>query len=188
MEPMPKASKKSTEAFARFVRDHQASLRSFLRLLGVQPDAVDDLAQETFLVAYRELDSFDDERDFGKWLRGIARNLVRNETRKVARRSRILHNDLTDHLLAQSENANEEERYEDHDFKALRDCVEQLPDKCRTMIARRYADEWTSQYLADQFEMTAGAVRLSLMRIRRQLKTCIEKRIASATTGATANV
>ena len=167
MDPMPKTSKKSTEAFARFVRDHQASLWSFMRLLGVAPDAIDDLAQETFLLAYRELDSFDDERNFGKWLRGIAHNLVRNETRKTTRRSHILHNDLTDHLLAQSKKEPEGGGYEDTDFKVLRDCVEQLPDKCRTMIARRYADEWTSKYLADQFEMTVGAVRLSLMRIRR---------------------
>ncbi len=168
------------KAFTAFVREHQASLRSFLRMIGVHPDAVEDLAQETFLVAYRELESFDADQDLAKWLRGIARNLVRNEIRKTARRSRILHTDLTDHLLCQAEEDGAEPRFEEHDFHALRDCVEQLPEKSRRLVEGRYADEWNATFLADQFAMSATAVRLALMRIRRQLRTCIEKRIANA--------
>ena len=112
------------EAFAAFVREHQASLRSFLRVIGVQSDSVDDLAQETFMVAYRELDRFDTNEDFGKWLRGIARNLTRNELRKNARRSRIMNEELTQHLLAEAEADQSEARFEDADLCALRDCLE----------------------------------------------------------------
>ena len=166
------------KAFAQFVRDHQGSLRSFIRMLGVQPDSVDDLAQETFLVAFEELDRFDDDRDFGKWLRGIARNLTRNEIRKSARRGRILDKELTEHLLAESEADQSSAGYEEYDFCALRDCLEQLPEKSRTLISRRYADEWKATFLADQFEMSATAVRLALLRIRGQLKLCIEKRLS----------
>ena len=70
------------ERFTALVEEHQASLRAFVRSLGVRMDWVDDLAQDAFVVAHGELDNFDQERDFGKWLRGIARNLVRNELRK----------------------------------------------------------------------------------------------------------
>jgi len=168
------------KAFTQFVREHQSSLRGFLRMIGVHPDAVEDLAQETFLVAYRELDSFDADQDLAKWLRGIARNLVRNEIRKSARRTRILHTDLTDHLLCQAEDDQAEPRFDEPDFRALRDCVEQLPEKSRQLVEGRYADEWNASFLADQFAMSATAVRLALMRIRRQLKGCIEKRIANA--------
>ena len=168
------------EAFAAFVREHQASMRSFLRVIGVQADSVDDLAQETFMVAYRELDRFDNNEDFGKWLRGIARNLTRNELRKSARRSRIMNEELPQHLLAEAEVDQSEARFEDADLCALRDCLEQLPEKSRGLIAGRYQDEWKASFLADQFQMTAAAVRLALMRIRRQLKTCIETRVSNA--------
>ena len=170
---------KTHNAFAQFVREHQASLRSFLRVIGVQHDSVDDLAQETFLTAFRELDSFDTEEDFGKWLRGIARNLARNEMRKSARRSRIMDKELTKHLLAAAEQHHTDHKYEEYDFRALRDCLEQLPEKSRKLIAGRYADEWNATFLADQFQMTATAVRLALMRIRSRLKTCIETRISN---------
>ena len=166
--------------FAEFVTQHQAQLRGFLRVIGVAADSVDDLAQETFLVAYRELDKFDQNEDFGKWLRGIARNLTRNELRKNARRMRILSNELTGHLLAESEKDAAEDRFGDEDFCALRDCLEQLPEKSRDLISGRYADEWKAPYLADQFNMSATAVRLSLMRIRRQLKSCITNRLENA--------
>ncbi|MBK1876055.1 sigma-70 family RNA polymerase sigma factor [Pelagicoccus mobilis] len=172
--------KKKRSAFAKFVTEHQASLRSFLRVIGVHPDSVDDLAQETFLIAFKELDRFNQDEDFGKWLRGIARNLTRNEIRKSARRQRILHEDLTEHLLAESECDASDGQYEDVDFSALRDCLEGLPEKSRLLISGRYADEWNSSFLADQYNMTATAVRLTLMRIRRQLKGCIQKRIQNA--------
>ena len=69
-------------------------------MLGVHSDSVDDFSQEAFLIAYRELDRFDQDQDFGKWLRGIARNLVRNELRRNARRGRLMDEEVTTHLLA----------------------------------------------------------------------------------------
>ena len=87
------------ETFSGLVKEHQAGLRAFVRALGVDDVWVDDLAQEAFLVAYRRRDDFDPEADFGKWLRGIARRLVANERRKAGRRSRLLHDSLTDLLM-----------------------------------------------------------------------------------------
>ena len=71
--------------FESLVVEHHVRVRAFVRSLGVAPDWVDDIAQEAFLTAYREWDSYDTSRDFGKWLRGIAANIVRNEIRKDAR-------------------------------------------------------------------------------------------------------
>lgn len=176
---MKQTTKAKRAAFAELVKAHQAAIRGFLRVLGVRIEAVDDLAQETFMVAYRELENFDDDRDFGKWLRGIARNLARNEVRKNARRSRILDGELTEHLLAESERDQSEQQLEDYDFGVLRDCLEELPEKSRQLVAARYYDEWNSTIVGDQFNMTATAVRLALLRIRRQLKSCIETKLAN---------
>jgi RNA polymerase sigma-70 factor (ECF subfamily) len=168
------------KAFEVFVSEHQAALRGFVRMLGVDLDAVDDLAQETLLVAYRELERFDGDQDCGKWLRGIARNLVRNELRRSARRERILQEEVTEHMLAVLDPDRAPPRFEDADFRALRDCLEELPEKGRRLIAGRYADEWNASILADQLGMSATAIRLALMRTRRSLKVCIERRLSHA--------
>ena len=164
--------------FTQLVAQQHHQLRSFVRTLGVAPDWVDDLAQEAFLVAWRERDSFDDRRDIGKWLRGIARNLVRNELRKDQRRKRILHEGLADLLVRSQEGVEGATDWEQYRMSALRDCVEQLAPKSRQIVAGRYGDGWKAPDLADHLGMTAAAVRQALMRIREQLKQCIELRTA----------
>ena len=161
--------------FAGLVQEHQASLRVFVRSLGVEPDWVDDLAQDAFVTAYREMGSYDPERDFGKWLRGIARNLVRNELRKQGRHRRILHEGLSQHLLEFGEK--EEPRFDVGHVSALRDCVEQLPNKSRELVHSRYFEGWNASILADKFEMKAATIRQALLRIRRQLYQCINQRV-----------
>jgi RNA polymerase sigma-70 factor (ECF subfamily) len=166
-----------TPEFIQLVLEQNQQLRSFVRALGVDPDWVDDLAQETFLVAWRERDSFDNRQDYGKWLRGIARNLVRNELRKQKRHERLLHKGLTELLLSASEfaeSAPSTETWGDCQVSILRDCVEKLAPKSRKLVAGRYGDGWKAPDLADHFGMTSAAVRKALVRIREQLKECIE--------------
>ena len=172
---MSEAQASRDELFADLVRDHQASLRVFVRSLGVEPGWVDDLAQDAFVVAYREMDSYDPARDFGKWLRGIARNLVRNELRKQGRHRRILHESLSQHLLNLAEN--KEDQVDVTQLSALRDCVEQLPGRSRELVHSRYFEGWDATILADKFEMKAATVRQTLLRIRRQLYQCINQRV-----------
>jgi RNA polymerase sigma factor (sigma-70 family) len=70
-------------AFAELVRNHQSSVRGLLRQL-VRSDVTlaDDLAQETFLRAFRNLRSFRGEARFSTWLYRIAYNCFREEARK----------------------------------------------------------------------------------------------------------
>jgi len=173
---MTEARAARDELFADLVKEHQVSLRVFVRSLGVESGWVDDLAQDAFVVAYREMDSYDPDRDFGKWLRGIARNLVRNELRKQGRHRRILHESLSQHLLDLAENEKDRE-VDVTQLSALRDCVEQLPGKSRELVHSRYFEGWDATILADKFEMKAATVRQTLLRIRRQLYQCINQRV-----------
>ncbi|MDC0050406.1 sigma-70 family RNA polymerase sigma factor [Verrucomicrobia bacterium] len=173
---MTEARAARDELFADLVREHQVSLRVFVRSLGVELGWVDDLAQDTFVVAYREMNSYDPDRDFGKWLRGIARNLVRNELRKQGRHRRILHESLSQHLLDLAENEKDRE-VDVTQLSALRDCVEQLPGRSRELVRSRYYEGWDATILADKFEMKAATVRQTLLRIRRQLYQCVNQRV-----------
>ncbi len=166
-----------TDRFAALVEEHQASLRAFVRSLGVHLDWVDDLAQDAFVVAHGELDNFDQEQDFGKWLRGIARNLVRNELRKTGRR-RVMHEALTRHLLAAEEKA--PQRFEADEVAALQDCLGQLPSKSRELVQERYHEDSNASRMAEKFQMKAATIRQTLLRIRRQLYQCINQRVKEA--------
>ncbi len=70
-------------AFGELVRQHQSALRGFLRrLTGGRHALADDLAQETFLEAYRNLARFRGDATFGAWLLGIAYNRFRTARRR----------------------------------------------------------------------------------------------------------
>ncbi|HET9418121.1 MAG TPA: sigma-70 family RNA polymerase sigma factor [Chthoniobacterales bacterium] len=70
-------------AFAELVRNHQSTVRGLLRqLTGHDISLADDLAQETFLRAYKNLRSFRGEARFSTWLYRIAYNCFREYARK----------------------------------------------------------------------------------------------------------
>src|SRR5512140_3142808 len=71
-------------AFSELVRRHQSLVRAMLRRLTAGNHALaDDLAQETFLLAYRNLRSFRQEAKFSTWLYRIAYNVFLGDTRKM---------------------------------------------------------------------------------------------------------
>ena len=77
-------------AFAELVNRHQSAVRNFLRHLTHGNAALaDDLAQETFVQAYRSLSRFRGEAGFSTWLLGIAHNHWRNARRKQHEHSEL---------------------------------------------------------------------------------------------------
>jgi RNA polymerase sigma factor (sigma-70 family) len=70
-------------AFSELVRNHQSAVRGLLRnLTRGDAAAADDLAQETFLRAYKNIRSFRGEAKFSTWLYRIAYNCFREDARK----------------------------------------------------------------------------------------------------------
>ncbi len=70
-------------AFSELVRRHQSAVRATLRRLTAGNHALaDDLAQDTFMLAYRNLKSFRQEARFSTWLFRIATNAFLADARK----------------------------------------------------------------------------------------------------------
>ncbi|HEY2103202.1 MAG TPA: sigma-70 family RNA polymerase sigma factor [Chthoniobacterales bacterium] len=70
-------------AFGELVRRHQSPVRGLLRqLTRTDLELADDLAQETFIRAYKNIRSFRGEAKFSTWLYRIAYNVFRDDARK----------------------------------------------------------------------------------------------------------
>jgi RNA polymerase sigma factor (sigma-70 family) len=70
-------------AFGELVRRHQSSVRGLLRQLTRTDIALaDDLAQEAFLRAYKNIRSFRGEAKFSTWLYRIVYNCFREDARR----------------------------------------------------------------------------------------------------------
>jgi RNA polymerase sigma-70 factor, ECF subfamily len=75
-------------AQSEFVRATQAEVWRFTAAL-IDPDAADDLTQETFLRAFRALPDFAGRSTARTWLLGIARRVCADHLRAVVRRRRL---------------------------------------------------------------------------------------------------
>ena len=73
--------------FADVYRDHFAFVWRSARALGVASGALDDVAQEIFVIAHLRLREFAGRSTLRTWLSGIVLNVVRHHRRSVARKS-----------------------------------------------------------------------------------------------------
>jgi RNA polymerase sigma factor (sigma-70 family) len=76
----------SREPFAPLVGAHQQAVRAFLRRLCGDPAEADDLAQDVFIAAWTNLDSFRRGANFRLWLYGIAYRKFLASRRAAGRR------------------------------------------------------------------------------------------------------
>lgn len=158
------------------VRAHQARLRAYLFSRTGDIDAADDLAQEVFLVVFRLIDQYDSARPAWPWLMGIARNELREHWRSVAR-DKVT--DAIEALVADQMLARDEGSATDRlPMDALATCLAKLPEHSRQLVRMIYTERINCAEAAKRLQQKAGAVRVTIHRIRRTLQACVESQIA----------
>ncbi|RYD27095.1 MAG: sigma-70 family RNA polymerase sigma factor [Verrucomicrobiaceae bacterium] len=164
-----------SEQFTLVIQENHSSLRHYIGAFGVNPAWIDDIAQDTFLVAYRKWDDFQQVENPGAWLRAVAKNLVLNETAKVNRRQRLLNHNLTK-LLVESEQDEApvvDPKAHVARMDALRSCMGHLSQKTRGVVEARYFGELNSFQIAHNLTMKPTAVRKLLFHARQSLAECM---------------
>jgi len=174
----------SSDAFSQLVRLYQAKVRSYLGRFVRGNDAVDDLAQETFIAAYRGLAGFKEKSSFSLWLLGIARNLALKHLREEQRRREQEADSFEAAYVRWSQERMETEdaSVERHEqvVAALRSCIDRLQKNSADLIQDAYFKGRTAAEIAEESGKTEGAVWVTMMRIRQALRTCIGTQMARA--------
>jgi RNA polymerase sigma-70 factor (ECF subfamily) len=165
------------DAFRLIVRAFSLPLRGFIASQVHHPNDVDDIAQEVFLAAYRQLGTFRAGEDFGAWLRGIARNKLLDYFRSTARRDRALgrfREEVARVVQDDLEGAAADDRSES--IEALLRCIARLPEKLRRVV-RAGLDGDKSADLAEEFVTSVGAVYNLHYRANQLLRDCVRKEL-----------
>jgi RNA polymerase sigma-70 factor (ECF subfamily) len=166
------------DAFLTIVRHHGLSLRAFIASQIHARDDVDDLAQEVFLVAYRNLRDFKRGEDFGAWLRGIARNKVYHHFRNTARRNLAVgrfREEVSRLIEERLERAFSTHR--SGTIEVLLHCVGLLPERMRRVV-RGGLDGDDPSEIAEELGTTVGAVYSLHYRANQLLRDCVRKELA----------
>jgi RNA polymerase sigma-70 factor (ECF subfamily) len=165
--------RREPSAVAALVSAHQRRLRGFVAVLCSHDlQAVDDLAQEVFLRALRRLDRVTDLENVDRFLREIARNVVREH-----RRQRGRHPEAYEGLIETLASTHGQDSVPASDLtSALRRCLQKLPGRSLRILEMRYSDERPAEDIGSKIGLKPGAVRVLLLRIRENLLKCIQSR------------
>ncbi len=146
-----------TQAFDGLVERHQRSIyRLCYRYAGNHHDA-NDLAQESFLKAYRALGRFRGDSAFATWLHRIAVNTCLNH--KVAHKRQM--EELSDSVAAPG-GGHGKALEEADERRRVRAAVEHLPEKQRKTLLLKVYDEMTHEEVARTLGSSVGTVKANL--------------------------
>jgi len=167
----------------RFVRDRGHFL-GFLRVLCRDDELAEELFQELSVVVIEKISSFDPSRDFGAWVRGIARNLYLKacrDRRIKAGKEQTQDPALVDAVVQAYDGRSNREEEELRERTAhLRACVEKLPIHLRGLLRDRYESNCSSQKLAALHDRSVSAVETALSRVRATLLECLQRQAGSS--------
>lgn len=153
------------------------------------PTIAEDLVQETFVAALKSQNSFCSQSSHQTWLTGILKHKIidhfRYQNKTISIEETILSDFKTEDYSAGNRaskipirewDVSPERIVEDIALReALQKCLDHLPEKARQLFLMREADEVESAELCKIFGITATNLWVTLYRIRKQLKNCLEK-------------
>jgi len=169
------------DAFAEIVARYQSLVASIAYSATGSIAQSEDLAQETFVVAWRQLKSLDEPRKLRAWLCGIARRSTANALRRQQREPAHFAEPLEHAMDAAAPEALPAERAISREEESiLWRSLEQIPETYREPLILFYREDQSVERVAEELELSHDAVRQRLSRGRKLL----EERVASFVEGA----
>ncbi len=163
-------------AFRMLVIRYQRMVFSFLGKFLFQSQVLEDLAQETFLRAYRHIAEFNAAKgaSFSTWLITIARNLAINEKAKGKRRRE--HANSCMDMNQDSSKESPQDILEKRNLKSrVHNAINRLPKKFHTAVILSYFDELSIEEIAQIEACPVGTVKSRVFRGKQILRQILEK-------------
>ncbi len=137
----------------------------------------EDFCQETFYKAFRSLNTFrDQEATFSTWLYTIAKNTTLSEIRKLKNVEVSLDENFSNTQVS-SLLLPEQELLRNEKVNKVRDAINRLPDKQRSVIILREYDQLDYKEIAEILDSTVSSVKSLLFRARTGIKYQLESYI-----------
>ncbi len=176
------------EAFGQIVRQYQGLVSGVTFGLTGDYHQSEDLAQETFIVAWKSLGELRDPQKLPHWLCGIARNLTRN----LAKNDRSRHataRTLSRNLSQDTENienlAATADTPLDHAIRAERnrlvvEALQKIPEKYRLPLVLNIRSGMTTAEIARLLEISESTFYQRLSRAKKFLRIELEHQVEHA--------
>lgn len=174
-------------AFEALIRRYGGRMIAVARRLVRNEEDAQDVLQEAFLGAFRNLEQFGGQAQLGTWLHRIVVNAALMKLRGKSRRPETSIEELMPTFDSQGHAQQPTRRWRDDLGSALerqetRDLVQRtiarLPEAFRTVLVLRDIEELDTRETAEALSVTENAVKTRLHRARIALKTMLDEHFA----------
>ena len=170
-------------AYEHLVREYGGRILAVCERLLFNREDARDAVQETFLSAFRSLESFDGRSQFATWLHRIAVNASLMKLRTKRRHPEQSIDDLLPTFQSDGHRSDPGSRWTNsageiserrETQQLIREKIEGLPESYRNVLILRDIEELDTETVAEMLELSPGAVKVRLHRARQALRTLLE--------------
>ncbi|MGH9821433.1 MAG: RNA polymerase sigma factor [Pyrinomonadaceae bacterium] len=160
---------KDDRYFEILVERYEEKLQRYImRFINCRAEDAEDIVQEAFINAYRNLNGFDTRLKFSSWLYRIAHNEAVSHIRRVSSRPVVTTENEEFEMLASELDMEKDLGKKMNDAK-LHQAIAMLGQKYRDVIVLRYLEEKTYEEISDILRKPLGSVASLITRAKRLL-------------------
>ena len=167
------------QAFDLLVLKYQSRLISTAFKFVKDVQIAEDIVQDSFIKAYKALESFREDSSFYTWIYRITVNTSKNFLVSKKRKSELLNSDLSEEASYEIEPV---ETYSPEDLlqatqlkKVITETIDQLGEDTRTALTLRELDGLSYEQIADVVNCPVGTVRSRIFRGREVIDEAISQ-------------
>lgn len=169
------------DILSHLMDEHGRDVWNFIFSLVKNPDTTDDLTQETFVKAFRNLDGFRGESSPKTWLLSIARNAVRDYHKSAFFRKVVLVKNVFVERAAPSA---ENEVINHFSIEEIWQEVLALPWRLREALVLHFHNGLDVDDIAVVLDISKSAVNSRIHRARKELAKLLERKGGSVHEGS----
>lgn len=161
------------DAYADIMARYEAKLRRYVSYLIHNQTMADDVVQDTFIKAYRNLKGFNPKYKFSSWIYRIAHNEAMNAIKKERH--------LTDNDIEELPDIGYDQQIEeliDSDIlkEQVHGCLDKLDSKYREVIQLVYFEHMKYDEVSDILQVPTSTIGVWLSRAKTRLKEICKRR------------
>jgi RNA polymerase sigma factor (sigma-70 family) len=171
IEFLKASAKGDTTAFETIVKKYQSFICAITFSATGDVEKSEELAQEAFISAWKDLSQLKDLTKFRSWIGSITRNIIRNSFRSQ-KRDLISKSASVDQIedVGIKDSGPVETSITKERQAVVRQALQQIPEKYREPLVLFYRQQQSVKEVAEQLELSEGVVRQRLSRGRKLLR------------------
>lgn len=164
---------KEREWYGEIIRRYETKLTHYLRKFIRDHDELEDVLQEVFIKAYRNLFDFNTDRKFSPWIYRIAHNQALNQIKKYSKESFSIDEKEWEIIDEKMDLKKEVDR--SIAKEQIEKALSQLKEKYREPLVLFFFEEKTYEEIADIIKAPTSSVGTLIARGKNQLKEYLKK-------------